>query len=144
MAHRERPRGLADAVRSAEAGDLPAHRRSLSEVHHRRERARLARTGGSSPAAGRQSQASQTPATREIFVHSVGNKRELIPDETCWLDYVSVPGREARRCHGLIRTIPALNNDTALSRPRMPEWMTRTLATGSRGPGGAGGDCGGV
>src|SRR5208337_4044715 len=49
--------------------------------------------------------------TREIFVHSVGNKRELIPDESCWPDYVSVPGREARRCNGLIRTIPALNND---------------------------------
>jgi hypothetical protein len=66
-------------------------------------------------------------ATREIFVHSVGNKRELIPDETCWLDYVSVPGREARRCNGLVRTIPALNNDTALSRPRMPEWMDKEI-----------------
>jgi len=60
---------------------------------------------------------------REIFVHSVGNKRELITDESCWPDYVSIPGREARRCNGLIRTIPALNNDLALSRPRMPEWM---------------------
>jgi hypothetical protein len=61
--------------------------------------------------------------TREINVHGVGNKRELIPDETCWPDYVSVPGREARRCHELIRTLPALNNDPALSRPRMPEWL---------------------
>jgi hypothetical protein len=61
--------------------------------------------------------------TREINVHSVGNKRELIPDETCWPDYVSVPGREARRCHELIRTLPALNNDPMLSRPRMPEWL---------------------
>ena len=60
---------------------------------------------------------------REINVHSVGNKRELIPDEVCWPDYVSVPGREARRCHELIRTTPALNNDTTLSRPRMPEWL---------------------
>jgi len=60
---------------------------------------------------------------REIFVHGVGNKRELIPDESCWPDYVSIPGREAWRCRGLIRTVPALNNDTALSRPRMPEWM---------------------
>ena len=59
---------------------------------------------------------------REILVHSVGNKRELIPDENCWLDYVSIPGREARRCHELIRTLPALNNDRALSRPRRPEW----------------------
>jgi hypothetical protein len=60
-------------------------------------------------------------------VHSVGNKRELIPDECCWPDYVSVAGREARRCNGLIRTIPALNNDTALSRPRMPEWMDKEI-----------------
>jgi hypothetical protein len=61
--------------------------------------------------------------TREINVHSVGNKRELIPDEVCWLDYVSVPRREALRCNSLIRTVPALNNDRALSRPRMPEWL---------------------
>jgi hypothetical protein len=61
--------------------------------------------------------------TREINVHSVGNKRELIPDDACWPDYVSVHGREARRCHELIRTLPALNNDQALSRPRMPEWL---------------------
>ena len=60
-------------------------------------------------------------------MHSVGNKRELIPDETCWPDYVSVPGREARRCHGLIRTLPALNNDRALSRPRMPEWLDESI-----------------
>jgi hypothetical protein len=66
-------------------------------------------------------------ATREIFVHSVGNKRELIPDEGCWPDYVSVPGREARRCHELIRTLPALNNDRALSRPRMPEWLDERI-----------------
>jgi hypothetical protein len=61
--------------------------------------------------------------TREINVHSVGNKRELIPDEVCWPDYVTVPGREARPCNGLIRTVPALNNDRALSRPRVPEWL---------------------
>jgi hypothetical protein len=60
---------------------------------------------------------------RETFAHSVGNKRELIPDEVCWPDYVSGPGREARRCHELIRTLPALNNDRALSPPRMPEWL---------------------
>jgi hypothetical protein len=65
--------------------------------------------------------------TREINVHGVGNKRELIPDESRWPDYVSIPGREARRCKGLIRTIPALNNDTALSRPRMPEWMDEEI-----------------
>jgi hypothetical protein len=65
--------------------------------------------------------------TREINVHSVGNKRELIPDEVCWPDYVSVPGREARRCHELIRTLPALNNDRALSRPRMPEWLDESI-----------------
>ena len=64
---------------------------------------------------------------REIFVHSVGNKRELIPDESCWRDYVSTPGREARRCRELIRTLPALNNDPALSRPRMPEWLDRGI-----------------
>ena len=64
---------------------------------------------------------------REILVHGVGNKRELIPDENCWPDYVSVPGREARRCHELIRTIPAMNNDLALSRPRMPEWMDEDI-----------------
>jgi hypothetical protein len=74
-----------------------------------------ARPGG--PGAGR----------REIFVHSVGNKRELIPDETCWPDYVSIPGREARRCRELIRTLPALNNDRALSRPRMPEWLDERI-----------------
>ena len=66
-------------------------------------------------------------ATRDINVHSVGNKRELIPDECCWPDYVSIPGREARRCNGLIRTIPALNNDLALSRPRMPEWHCENI-----------------
>jgi hypothetical protein len=65
--------------------------------------------------------------TREIFVHSVGNKRELIPDETCWPDYMSIPGREACRCNGLIRTVPALNNDRALSRPRMPEWLDESI-----------------
>jgi hypothetical protein len=65
--------------------------------------------------------------TREIYVHSVGNKRELIPDETCWPDYVSVPGREARRCNELIRTLPALNNDTTLSRPRMPDWLDERI-----------------
>lgn len=65
--------------------------------------------------------------TREINVHSVGNKRELIPDETCWPDYVSVPGREARRCHELIRTTPALNNDRVLSRPRIPEWLDESI-----------------
>jgi len=27
---------------------------------------------------------------RVISVHSVGNKRELIPDDVCWPDYVSV------------------------------------------------------
>jgi hypothetical protein len=64
---------------------------------------------------------------REIFVHSVGNKRELIPDECCWPDYVSIPGVEARRCRELIRTLPALNNDRALSRPRMPEWMDKGI-----------------
>jgi hypothetical protein len=58
-------------------------------------------------------------------VHSVGNKRELITDECCWPDYVSIP--EARHCNGLIRTVPALNNDTALSRPRMPEWMDKDI-----------------
>lgn len=61
--------------------------------------------------------------TRDISADSSGNKLELIPDETCWPDYVSIPGREARRCNGLIRTVPALNNDTALSRPRTPEWL---------------------
>ena len=64
---------------------------------------------------------------REINVHSVGNKLELIPDEVCWPDYVSVPGREATRCHELIRTLPALNNDRALSRPRMPEWLNERI-----------------
>jgi hypothetical protein len=65
--------------------------------------------------------------TRDINVHSVGNKRELIPDEACWPDYVSIPGREARRCRELIRTLPALNNDPALSRPRMPEWLDQGI-----------------
>jgi hypothetical protein len=65
--------------------------------------------------------------TRDINIHSVGNKRELIPDETCWPDYGSVPGREARRSNGPIRTIPALNNDRALSRPRMPEWLDERI-----------------
>jgi hypothetical protein len=64
---------------------------------------------------------------REILVHSVGNKRELVPDENCWPDYVSIPGREARRCHELIRTLPAMNNDVTLSRPRMPEWMDEDI-----------------
>jgi hypothetical protein len=39
-----------------------------------------------------------------------------------------VPGREARRCHELIRTIPALNNDQALSRPRVPEWLDASIS----------------
>lgn len=64
---------------------------------------------------------------REILVHSVGNKRELIPDERCWPDYVSIPGREAGRCHELIRTLPAMNNDLALSRPRRPEWYDESI-----------------
>ena len=37
------------------------------------------------------------------------------------------PGRHARRWDGLIRTLPALNNDTALSRPRMPEWLDERI-----------------
>jgi len=65
--------------------------------------------------------------TRDINVHTVGNKRELIPDESCWPDYVSTSDWEARRCRELIRTIPALNNDTALSRPRMPEWLDEEI-----------------
>ena len=65
--------------------------------------------------------------TREINVHGVGNKRELIPDERCWPDYVSIPGRDAGRCNGLIRTLPALNNDASLSRPRMPEWLDERI-----------------
>jgi hypothetical protein len=40
---------------------------------------------------------------------------------------VPTSNREARRCRGLIRTIPALNNDTALSPPRMPEWMDKEI-----------------
>lgn len=40
---------------------------------------------------------------------------------------MSAPGREARRCNGLIRTVPALNNDRALSRPRMPEWLDERI-----------------
>jgi hypothetical protein len=60
-------------------------------------------------------------------VHTVGNKRELIPDESCWPDYVSSPHREARRCRELIRTVPALNNDAALSRPRIPEWLNEDI-----------------
>ena len=122
MAHRKRARGLANAVRSTEAGTVPAHRRPLSEVHHGRKRVGVApslEAGRALDGATRRAGA----ATREINVHSVGNKRELIPDEICWPDYVSIPGREARRCHELIRTLPALNNDRALSRPRMPEWL---------------------
>jgi hypothetical protein len=65
--------------------------------------------------------------TRDINVHTVGNKRELIPDESCWPDYVSTSDWEARRCRELIRTIPALNNDTALSRPRMPKWLDKDI-----------------
>ena len=71
--------------------------------------------------------------TRDINVHSVGNKRELIPDETCWPDYVSVHGHEARRCHELIRTLPALNNDRALSRPRTPEWLNEQIGDKVKG-----------
>ena len=66
-------------------------------------------------------------ATRVINVHRVGNKRELILDESCWPDYVSTSNREARRCGELIRTVPALNNDTALSRPRMPKWLDEDI-----------------
>jgi hypothetical protein len=40
---------------------------------------------------------------------------------------VSTSDWEARRCRELIRTLPALNNDTALSRPRMPEWMDKDI-----------------
>ena len=69
----------------------------------------------------------QGAATRDINVHTVGNKRELIPDESCWPDYVSTSNREARRCGELIRTVPALNNDTALSRPRMPKWLDEDI-----------------
>jgi hypothetical protein len=65
--------------------------------------------------------------TRDINVHTVGNKRELIPDESCWPDYVSTSDWEARRCRELIRTIPALNNDTELSRPRMPKWLDEDI-----------------
>ena len=60
-------------------------------------------------------------------MHTVGNKRELIPDVSCWPDYVSTSDWEARRCRELIRTVPALNNDTALSRPRMPKWLDEDI-----------------
>ena len=72
---------------------------ALSEVHHSRKRAGLARIVGSWRGGGRREPGEPGAGTREINVHSVGNKRELIPDESCWPDYVSVPGREARRCH---------------------------------------------
>ena len=81
---------------------------------------------------------------REIFVHSVGNKRELIPDEACWPDYMSVPGREARRCRELMRTLPALNNDPTLSRPAHARMARSGHRQGGRRAGGAGGNRGGV
>ena len=63
---------------------------------------------------------------REIFVHSVGNKRELIPDE------VSGPITSQSRPRGapLPRAYPhdaGLNNDPAISRPRMPEWLDKGI-----------------
>ena len=66
-------------------------------------------------------------ARREIFVHGVGNKRYLIPNEECWPDYVSSAIREANRCNRLVRTLPTFNTDDALSRPRMPDWINEEL-----------------
>jgi hypothetical protein len=79
--------------------------------------------------AGRWSPAIDDPQTakRTISVHDVGNKRTLIPN--AYADYVSyvddVSGKlvEAKRTRELIRTIPAVNKDDALSRPRSLDWL---------------------
>ena len=84
------------------------------------------------------------PPRRKRNIHNVGNKRELIPDECCWPDYVSIPGRAARRCHELIRTLPALNNYTAFSRPRMPEGLDERIGDKVEEQEEQGGDRGGV
>ena len=37
------------------------------------------------------------------------------------------PHAKPGAANGFVRTIPALNNDTALSRPRMPEWSDKEI-----------------
>jgi hypothetical protein len=38
-------------------------------------------------------------------------------------DVLSTAERPSNRCLSLIRTIPVLNKDKALSRPRIPNWV---------------------
>lgn len=80
---------------------------------------------GSSQAAGAAPPGEPGDGEREITVHTVGNK--LIDDDERMADYVSIAGRNSKRCGALVRTIPAFNNDTALSRPRIREWMNKDI-----------------
>lgn len=38
-------------------------------------------------------------------------------------ELVGIDGREAKRCHSLIATIPKINRDEEMSRPRTPNWI---------------------
>ena len=59
-------------------------------------------------------------SARVINVSDPGGKRRLLPHEPDWR---STKDRPANRCNGLIRTAAAWNDDSALSRPRMPDWL---------------------
>jgi hypothetical protein len=59
-------------------------------------------------------------AYRVINVSDPGGKRAL-PDDGP--DVLSTAEREASRCATLVRTIPVLNHDNEMSRPRTPNWI---------------------
>jgi len=59
-------------------------------------------------------------ASRVINVSDPGGKRVLLDHDP---DITSTAEREANRCNSLVRTIPVLNRDTEMSRPRLPEWL---------------------
>jgi hypothetical protein len=59
-------------------------------------------------------------AYRAINISDPGGKRELVDHEP---DLLSTPDRPANRCSTLVRTIPVINEDKELSRPRTPNWV---------------------
>jgi hypothetical protein len=60
---------------------------------------------------------------RSINAHELGVKRMLNIHRRDELLNCERPANVAKRSYGLIPTIPAINRDPALSRPRSPEWI---------------------
>ena len=88
----------------------------------------------------------QCAGTRVIFADSVGSKRELIPGETCWPDYVyrfrgvrraaaasfirpsiATLRFPVRACRGGLTRASAARSETGRSRKRLTRYLSKTL-----------------